>query len=81
MLEHYNETKDQVIIFEKVVYNVEEYMPQHPGGGDMIEKLLGKSIDEDFEDAEHTKSARKLFKELPVVGKIGTVEKTNGEIE
>lgn len=46
-------------------------MAQHPGGGDMIENLLGKRIDEDFEDAEHTKSARKIFKELKVIGKIG----------
>jgi hypothetical protein len=25
-------------------------------------------IDEDFEEAEHTKSARKIFNDLPVVG-------------
>lgn len=46
-------------------------MAQHPGGGDLIEKLLGKRIDEDFEDAEHTKSARKIFKELKVIGQVG----------
>ena len=84
MLEYYKEDKDanQVIIFEGVIYKVDEYMPTHPGGGDMIEKLLGMKIDEDFEDAEHTKSARKIFKDLPVIGKIGTAaEKPEGEIE
>lgn len=66
----YNEDKEnnQIIIFEGVVYDVKAYMPQHPGGKEYIENLLGKTIDEDFEEAEHTKSARKLFKDLPLVG-------------
>lgn len=59
-----NKEENQVIIFENTVYKVNDYMAQHPGGGDLIFKLLGKRIDEDFEDAEHTKSARKIFKEL-----------------
>ena len=51
-------------------------MSGHPGGGDLIEKLLGKRIDEDFEDAEHTKSARKIFKDVTVVGKAGSDQKS-----
>lgn len=43
-------------------------MPEHPGGGDLIGNLLGKSIDADFEEREHTKRANKLFKTFPVVG-------------
>jgi cytochrome b involved in lipid metabolism len=45
-------------------------MPQHPGGPDYLIKNLGKNIDEDFEEAEHTKSAKRLFKDLPLVGKM-----------
>lgn len=73
VLEYYKKDKEgnQVIIFEGVVYDVKDYMPEHPGGGDLIEKLLGMNIDEEFEEAEHTKSARKLFKDLRVVGKVG----------
>jgi hypothetical protein len=37
----------------------------------LIEKLLGKSIDEAFEEAEHTKSARMIFRDLKKVGYIG----------
>ena len=43
-------------------------MPRHPGGEQYLEKNLGKDIDEEFEEAEHTKSARKIFNDLPKVG-------------
>jgi hypothetical protein len=36
----------------------------------VIEELYGKNIDEPFEDAEHTKSARNIFRDLPIVGKM-----------
>ena len=45
-------------------------MPEHPGGADYIGNLLGKCIDEDFEEAEHTKFARKIFDDLPVRGRM-----------
>ena len=74
VFEFYQKDKEnnQVIIFEGVVYDVKDYMPEHPGGGDLIGNLLGKKIDEEFEEAEHTKTARKLFKDLNVVGRLGT---------
>lgn len=58
----------KVVIFEGVVYDVKEYMPRHPGGEEYLSKNLGKNIDEDFEEAEHTKSARRIFKDLPLIG-------------
>jgi cytochrome b involved in lipid metabolism len=61
---------NQVVIMEGVVYNVKEYAPSHPGGDEYIMERLGKNIQEDFEEAEHTKSAKNTFKELPVVGNI-----------
>ena len=45
-------------------------MPEHPGGGQLIADLLGQNIDEAFEEAEHTKTAKKLFKDLKVVGRM-----------
>ena len=47
---------------------MKDYKDQHPGGDNLIGDLLGKSIDEDFEEAEHTKSARKIFLDLPIIG-------------
>ena len=52
------------------MYNVKDYMAQHPGGGELIQNLLGKTIDEEFEEAEHTKSALRVFKDLTVVGNL-----------
>jgi cytochrome b involved in lipid metabolism len=40
----------------------------HPGGSEILKDELGKNIDKPFEEAEHTKSARNIFKDLPVVG-------------
>ena len=45
-------------------------MPDHPGGGELIGDHLGKNIEEEFEEAEHTKSAKKLLLGLPKVGVI-----------
>ena len=70
-----DKTNNQVVIFEGIVYNVKEYLPSHPGGGDLIEALLGKNIDADFEEREHTKSARKLFLTFPQVGQVSKDQK------
>ena len=60
-----------MVIFEGKVYDVKEYMPDHPGGPEYLSKNLGTNIEEEFEDAEHTKSARKTLLKLPVVGTMG----------
>lgn len=51
-----------------MVYDVKDYMANHPGGLDYINDLLGKSIDKEFEEAEHTKFAKNIFKKLPIRG-------------
>ena len=38
-------TGRQVIIFEGTVYDVSGYIAHHPGGSDLVEDFLGKSID------------------------------------
>lgn len=65
------------VIYQDVVYDVEEYMPTHPGGPDLLEDEIGTNIEEKFEEAEHTKSARNIFKNLPVVGKMSGDESTS----
>lgn len=66
----YQKENKKVVIYQGIVYDVEEYMPTHPGGLEYIQNELGKNIDEPFEEAEHTKSAKNIFRDLPVVGKI-----------
>ena len=71
-MSYHNEDKDnrQVIIFENVVFDVKDYAPNHPGGDQYLTERLGKNIEKDFEEAEHTKSAKNTFKDLPIVGHI-----------
>lgn len=73
----YKQTGTKVVIFKGVVYEVGDYMRTHPGGEDLIENELGKSIDAPFEEAEHTKSALNIFLNLPVIGKVKELESTS----
>jgi cytochrome b involved in lipid metabolism len=78
VMQHYLKDKEnnQVVLFEGVVYHVKEYAPEHPGGDHYIMDRLGKDITEDFEEAEHTKSARKVLAALPVVGSVDSDDKS-----
>ena len=72
VLAFYEKDKEsnRVVLYGGTVYHVAEYMPQHPGGEQYIEDNLGKNIEEAFEDAEHTKSAKNVLLALPVVGHL-----------
>ena len=72
--ETYKKSGRKLVIFEGTVYDVSSYIPEHPGGADKIEEHLGKSIDEPFEEAEHTKAARLIFRDLEKVGVIKGAE-------
>jgi 4-hydroxysphinganine ceramide fatty acyl 2-hydroxylase len=65
-----NKSENTVVIYQGTVYNVKEYAPNHPGGDYYILDRLGKNIEHDFEEAEHTKSARNILADLPVVGTV-----------
>ena len=51
---------NQIVIFENNVYDVKDYMPGHPGGGELIEEHLGKNIEE-FLTKTESKIARKIL--------------------
>lgn len=70
VMAYYQKDKENncVVLFEGKVYDVKEYMPDHPGGAEYLENNLGTNIEQEFEDAEHTKAARKTLYKLPVVG-------------
>lgn len=70
--EYYEQDKEnnQVVLFEGVVYDVKKFKDTHPGGPQYLDDNLGTDIFEEFENAEHTKYARKIFNDLPVVGKL-----------
>jgi cytochrome b involved in lipid metabolism len=66
--DHYKKTDAPVVLYKGKVYNVGQYVPLHPGGADYISDLYGKNIETAFEDQGHSKSAKKLFEDFPVIG-------------
>jgi cytochrome b involved in lipid metabolism len=56
------------VIFEGSVYDVSEYKDNHPGGGSLFNDWFGKAIDDPFEEEGHSKAARLVFRDLPLVG-------------
>lgn len=70
-----NSTHKNLIIFEGTVYDVADYVSQHPGGSEKILDLVGKSIDAEFEEAEHSTAARKIFNDLTKVGYMEGTQK------
>ena len=43
------------------VYDVTNYLDDHPGGKEVMTDLAGKNADELFEDIGHSKEARKIM--------------------
>ncbi|KEH27869.1 cytochrome b5-like heme/steroid-binding domain protein [Medicago truncatula] len=53
------------------VYDVTQYLDDHPGGDDVILDATGRDATEDFEDAGHSKSARELMEKY-YIGEFDT---------
>lgn len=68
--ELWTEHNQKVVLFEGSVYDVTDYTNAHPGGASLISDNYGKNIDEAYEEANHSKAARLIFRDLPLVGYI-----------
>lgn len=69
----------QWVIYQGVVYDVAEYLGQHPGGKEIIMPYIGQAIDEPFEEQEHTQSAKNLFHDLPKKGVVKGATHTHSD--
>ena len=54
------------IIIKGAVYDVTNYMKDHPGGPELIADWAGKDCTKDFEDFGHSSDAKKIMKTLKV---------------
>lgn len=68
------EKSRKIIIFEGFVYDISSYMNLHPGGSQILEPLIRKSIDDEFSEVGHSRSAKQLFLEFQKVGIISSPE-------
>lgn len=62
-----NSTKDNVvIIFDNSVYNVTNYLLEHPGGEEVLFEQNGTDATEVFNDVGHSSDAREIMKKFKV---------------
>uniref|UniRef100_A0A182NKH0 Cytochrome b5 heme-binding domain-containing protein n=1 Tax=Anopheles dirus TaxID=7168 RepID=A0A182NKH0_9DIPT len=54
------------IVIRDVVYDVTEYMADHPGGSELITEWAGKDGTKDFDDFGHSSDALRILKTLQV---------------
>eukprot|EP00268_Persea_americana_P036909 TRINITY_DN36465_c0_g1_i1.p1 TRINITY_DN36465_c0_g1~~TRINITY_DN36465_c0_g1_i1.p1 ORF type:complete len:135 (-),score=27.27 TRINITY_DN36465_c0_g1_i1:179-583(-) len=59
----HNTQNDCWVVIDGKVYDVTEYLDEHPGGDDVVLAATGKDATDDFEDAGHSKSAREIMKD------------------
>ncbi|KAK8565204.1 hypothetical protein V6N12_058776 [Hibiscus sabdariffa] len=67
----HNHAKDCWLVIEGKVYNVTEFLEDHPGGDEVLLKATGKNASDDFKDVGHSSSARAMMDEF-YVGDIDT---------
>ncbi|XP_020212890.1 cytochrome b5 [Cajanus cajan] len=70
-LSQHNTKDDCWILVDGKVYDVTQYLDDHPGGDDVILATTGKDATEEFEDVGHSKSARELMEQY-CIGELDT---------
>ncbi|KAF7551761.1 hypothetical protein G7Z17_g4781 [Cylindrodendrum hubeiense] len=64
--------KGGLIIVDKVVYDITDYMSKHPGGDDILIEVLGQDASEGFHEVGHSAEAMEELKGL----KVGELDPT-----
>jgi nitrate reductase (NAD(P)H) len=62
----HNSKEDCFVIVHNKVYDVTQYMKEHPGGETLIFASAGKDVTDSFEAMVHSTKARKLLRNLQV---------------
>ncbi|TGZ47765.1 cytochrome b5 isoform X2 [Temnothorax longispinosus] len=63
-----NGTKTWIVIYDNV-YDVTDYMQQHPGGPELLEEYAGKDATSGFDDFGHSSDAKKMLKKY-LIGEL-----------
>ncbi|XP_075227917.1 cytochrome b5 isoform X2 [Lycorma delicatula] len=61
-----NDSKNTWIIIHNSVYNVTDFLNEHPGGEEVLLEQAGKDGTEAFEDVGHSTDAREMMKKYKI---------------
>ncbi|XP_055390618.1 cytochrome b5 [Condylostylus longicornis] len=75
VLEH-NSNKSTWLVIHNNVYDVTEFLNEHPGGEEVLIEQAGKDATENFEDVGHSTDAREMMKKF----KIGELVKSERKV-
>ncbi|XP_054271703.1 cytochrome b5-like isoform X1 [Macrosteles quadrilineatus] len=67
-----------VIVIHNVVYDVTDFLNEHPGGEEVLLEQLGKDATEAFEDVGHSTDARDMMKKYKI-GELAESERSKKE--
>ncbi|XP_063223230.1 cytochrome b5 isoform X2 [Bacillus rossius redtenbacheri] len=67
--------KATYVIIHNTVYNVTEFLNEHPGGEEVLMEQAGRDATEAFEDVGHSTDARDLMKKY-IAGELVEEERT-----
>lgn len=62
----HNDSKSNWIVIHNNVYDVTEFLNEHPGGEEVLLEQGGKDGSEAFEDVGHSSDARELMKKYKI---------------
>lgn len=62
----HNKSSDIWMIIEGKVYDVTDFLQEHPGGEEVLQELAGQDATESFEDIGHSQDARDMLKNMLV---------------
>lgn len=60
-LQKHTTEKDCYMLYNGKVYDVTEFLDEHPGGYDIILNVTGKDATEDYDEIGHSNSAREML--------------------
>lgn len=61
-----NDSQNTWIVIHNSVYNVTEFLNEHPGGEEVLLEQAGKDGTEAFEDVGHSTDAREMMKKYKI---------------
>ncbi|OVA14760.1 Cytochrome b5-like heme/steroid binding domain [Macleaya cordata] len=65
----HNQIKDCWLLISRKIYDVTQFMDDHPGGDQVLLSASGKDATDDFEDVGHSESAKEMMEKY-YIGEI-----------